>query len=275
MTVGTISPPTVITVAGQNGFTGQVSIEISGLPPGATSSPATPFTVSMSGNQQVVLFIPPATQAGTLSLQFEASSGIHFHSALLTLTVMPVSGTVGLQEVPGQVAVGTIEIQGLSAGTFNPTSWQQDILNWVPDLRTPMLAARTTGPYQNIYAPWPLEQVDGWRLFYGGFDGQDVPYDQIYSRRTTDFLSFGSPDHIISNGAFLNVNNVNVQQLSDASLHMICTGGQAANSGIGDKPVYFSSPDGVTWNGTPEPYSAQLTDVISIQGYEHNDLALQ
>ncbi len=266
-TVGTISPPAVIMVASQNGFTGQVSIEVSELPPGATSSPATPFKMLTSGSQQVVLFIPPATQTGTLSLQFEATSGIHSHSAPLTLTVMPVSGTVGLQEVPGQVAAGTIEILGLSAGTFNPAFWQQNTLNWVPDVRTPMLAAQTTGPYQNIYAPWPLEQVDGWRLFYGGWDGQDVPYDQIFSRRTTDFLSFGSPDHIISNGAFLNVNNVNVQQLSDGSLHMICTGGQAGNSGIGDKPVYFSSPDGVTWNGTPEPYYAQLTDVIRIQGY--------
>jgi len=257
----------MITVASQNGFTGQVSIEISGLPPGATSSPATPFKVSTSRSQQVVLFIPPTTQTGTLSLQFEATSGIHFHSAPLTLTVMPVSGTVGLQEVPGQVAVGTIEILGLSAGTFNPTSWQQNTLNWVPDVRTPMLAAQATGPYQNIYAPWPLEQVDGWRLFYGGWDGQDVPFDQIYSVTTSDFLSFNNRDHVIGNGAFLNVNNVNVQQLSDGSLHMICTGGQAGNSGIGDKPVYFSSPDGVTWNGRPEPYSAQLTDVISIQDY--------
>ena len=24
---------------------------------------------------------------------------------------------------------------------------------------------------------------------------------------------------------------------------------------------------GITWNGTPEPYAAQLTDVIDIQGY--------
>src|SRR5437879_6043745 len=81
VTVGTISPPAMITVASQNGFTGQVSIEISGLPPGATSSPATPFKVSTSRSQQVVLFIPPTTQTGTLSLQFEATSGIHFHSA--------------------------------------------------------------------------------------------------------------------------------------------------------------------------------------------------
>src|SRR6267143_4265639 len=64
MTVGTISPPAVITVAGQNGFTGQVSISVTGLPAGATTSPAGPFTVSAFGSQQVVLFIPPAAQTG-------------------------------------------------------------------------------------------------------------------------------------------------------------------------------------------------------------------
>jgi hypothetical protein len=61
------------------------------------------------------------------------------------------------------------------------------------------------------------------------------------------------------------VNNVNVQQLPDGSLHMICTGGQAGDSFT--KPVYFSSPDGVTWNNNPEPYLAQLSDVIRIDGY--------
>ena len=172
-----------------------------------------------------------------------------------------------LIEVPGQLPTGTVEIQGVSADSFNPDYWQQNTLNWVPDTRTPMFAPLATGPYQNIYAPWPLEQATGWRMFYGGWDGTDTPFDQINSVTTTDFLSFNNRDHVIANGAFLNVNNVNVQQLSDGSLHMICTGAQAGNSGIGDRPVYFSSPDGITWNGTPEPYSAQLTDVINIQGY--------
>jgi hypothetical protein len=133
-------------------------------------------------------------------------------------------------------------------------------------MRMPMLAPQTTGPYQNIYAPWPLEQAGGWRLFYGGWDGQDVPFDQIFSVTTSDFLSFANRDHIIANGDFLNVNNVNVQQLPDGSLQMICTGGSPPGS-PGDKPVYFSSPDGVTWNGSTEPYSARLTDIISIQSY--------
>jgi hypothetical protein len=171
-----------------------------------------------------------------------------------------------LQEVPGQVPADTLEIRGVSAGSFNPNYWQQNTLNWVPDVRTPMFAPLTTGPNRNIYAPWPLEQAAGWRMFYGGWDGTTTPFDQIYSVTTTDFLSFNNRDHVIANGDFLNVNNVNVQQLSDGSLHMICTGGSAASPGQ-DKPLYFSSPDGTTWNRSPEPYSAQVTDIISIQGY--------
>jgi len=102
-------------------------------------------------------------------------------------------------------------------------------------------------------------------MFYGGWDGQDVPFDEIHSAVTSDFLTFGPRDLIITHGDFLNVNNVNVQQLPEGSLHMICTGGQAGN--IDNFPLYFSSPDGFTWNGSLEPYSAQLTDIISIQGY--------
>jgi len=47
---------------------------------------------------------------------------------------------------------------------------------------------------------------------------------------------------------------------------MICTGGSPPGR-PGDEPVYFSSPDGVTWNGSAEPYSAQVADIIDIQGY--------
>lgn len=267
MTVGTITPPFVISIVGHNGFSGAVNVAITGLPQGATSSPPSPFMIPVLGSQQVTVFIPSTTSAGSISIGLNATSGSLSHNVTLNVTVTPVTGTVVLQDASGQVAAGTIEIQGLSAGTFNPEYWQKNTLNWVPDARMPMLAPQTTGPYQNIYAPWPLEQAGGWRLFYGGWDGQDVPFDQIFSVTTSDFLSFANRDHIIANGAFLNVNNVNVQQLPDGSLHMICTGGQAGNSGIGDKPVYFSSPDGVTWNGVAEPYSAQLSDIISIQGY--------
>jgi hypothetical protein len=264
MTVGTITPPVVITVAGQNGFIGTVNVMISGLPPGATSSPAATFTVPAFGSQQVLLFIPPAAQTGSLSVHFDATSGGISHSAALTLTVMPVSGTAGLQEVPGQVAAGTIEVQGISAGAFNPTYWVGNTLNWVPDVRVPMFAALTTSPNQNIYAPWALEQPAGWRMFYGGWDGTATPNDRVYSVTTSDFLSFDNRTLVIDHGAFEHVNNVNVQELPDGSLHMMCTAGAYDQL---NWPAYFSSPDGLTWNGSPAPYQAQLGDIVDIQGY--------
>jgi hypothetical protein len=262
-TVGTISPPAVITVTGQNGFTGKVSVAASGLPPGATSLPTTPLLMTVPSSQQIVFFIPPTAQTGSLSILVSGSAGNRDHSAQLTLKVTPVSGTATLQPATGQVAAGTIEIQGLSVGTFSPNYWQNNTLNWVPDVRVPMLAPLTSGPCQNIYAPWAVEQSSGWRMFYGGWDGADTCNDNVYSVTTPDFLSFYNRILVIGYGDFRDVNNENVTQLSDGSMHMIST---ALNDSItnGDKPAYFSSPDGVTWNGTPEPYSAQLSDVVSI-----------
>lgn len=173
--------------------------------------------------------------------------------------------TAELQEVAGQVPAGYVEIQGVGAGPFNPDAWQQDRLNWVPDVRSPMFAPLPSGPYQNIYAPWPLEGATGWRLFYGGWDGSTTPNDRVYSVTTSDFLNFGTRDTVIDHGAFEHVNNVNVQQLADGSLHMICTVFPDQNNL--NKPAYFSSPDGVTWNGSPEPYAAQLSDIVDVQDY--------
>jgi|SRR5215469_4874152 len=169
--------------------------------------------------------------------------------------------TVQLQEVQGQVSAGTTEIRGLSAGPFNPTEWQKDTLNWVPDFRMPLLAP-LPGVWQNIYSPWALEQPGGWRLFYGGWDGTDTSNDRVYSGTTADFFSFNNRGLVIDHGVFAHVNNVNVSQLANGSLHMICTVLQEPADL--DKPAYFSSPDGATWNGSPPPYSAQTTDVVLI-----------
>lgn len=170
-----------------------------------------------------------------------------------------------LQEVPGQVPASTIEIQGLSAGAFNPTYWQNNTLNWVGDVRDPLLPPLTTGPYQNIYSPWPLEQANGWRVFYGGWDGSNTPNDRVYSVDTSDFLNFNNRTLVIDHGVFEHVNNVNVRQLPDGSMHMICT--VAPDQNNWNKPAYFSSPNGVTWNGSPQPYLAQMSDIISIPNY--------
>jgi len=262
--VGTVSQPITVTAFPKNGFTDTVNVSINGLPANAVSMPAAPLAIPPAGTQQVTFFFPPSTTPGTISLSFAATGGGLSHTAALNFTLNPVSGTAVLQETTGQVNAGTIEIQGLSAGDFNPAYWQQNTINWVPDVREPMFTSLTTSPYQNIYSPFAVQQSGGWRMFYGGWDGSDTPNDRIYSVTTSDFLTFSNRILVIDNGALQEVNDVNVQQGSDGSLHMMCTG--ATYDGR-NWPTYFSSPDGVVWNGTPEPYQAQLSDIVNIQGY--------
>jgi hypothetical protein len=233
------------------------SVAFGNLPQNVVLASSSAATVTLSGT-------PDIAQIAAFAIEVRDSRG---QSATKNYAInIATNGSLQIQSSSGQAPAGIVEIQGVSASSFNPVYWQQNTLNWIPDLRMPMFAAQTSGPYQNIYAPWALELPGGgWRLFYGGWDGQDVPFDQISSTTTADFLNFGVRDHVIANGAFLNVNNVNVQQLPDGSLHMICTGGQAGNAD--NFPLYFASPDGTVWNGVSEPYSAQLTDIISISGY--------
>ncbi|MHB8215929.1 MAG: Ig domain-containing protein [Candidatus Sulfotelmatobacter sp.] len=247
-----------------------------GVPPfvwniSSGSLPHNVMLASSSGNSVTLSGTPDTPQTGTFAIQVKDANG---QGATKTYTInIAANGSLQLQTVSGQVPAGTIELQGLSAGSFNPVYWQKDTLNWVPDVRVPMLAPQP-GPFQNIYAPWPLEQAGGWRLFYGGWDGTDTSNDRVYSVTTSDFLTFNNRVLVIDHGAFLHVNNGNVTQLPDGSMHMICT--IAVDQTSNGKPAYFSSPDGIVWNGTPEPYPAQLTDVVSVEndplypGYDYN-----
>jgi len=246
------------TVSAKNGVAPLTwTISSGNLPEGLTLASSTSSRADVSG-------VPAAVQAGVAFTIQVTDAKNHTANRSYTINVNGVA-SAQLQDVSGQVPVGVIEIQGLSPGFFNPAYWQQNTLNWVPDVRIPMLAPQTTGPYQNIYAPWPLEEPIGWRLFYGGWDGSDTPNDRVYSITTNDFLSFDHRALVIDHGAFVHVNNVNVQRLVDGSLHMICTAYPDQNNL--NKPAYFSSPDGITWNGSPQPYQAQLSDLASIQGY--------
>jgi len=227
------------------------------------SSGSLPHSLNLgtgSTNTANISGIPDTAQVASFSLQVKDAKNQTAAQAY-TLNINS-TGVAQLQPIAGQVPAGTVEIQAVSAGPFNPLSWQQDTLNWVPDIRMPMLAPLTSGPWQNIYAPWAVEQSTGWRMFYGGWDGTATSNDRVYSVTTPDFLSFQNRILVIDHGDFLHVNNENVTQLSDGSMHMICT--IAVDQFSNGKPAYFSSPDGITWNGTQEPYSAKLSDVVSI-----------
>ena len=205
---------------------------------------------------------PQTAETQTFTLQVKDTAGMTASKAF-TIEVKSLT-PVQVQEVAGAAPFDMIEIQGLAAGAFNPSDWLQHRLNWVPDVRVPMLAPQPTGAFQNIYAPWALEQQGGWRLFYGGWDGTDTGNDRIWSGTTADFLSFAGRHLVIDHGSLNHVNNANIHQLPDGTLHMLF-GFQAIPNGL-DQIAYTSSPDGTSWNGTPEPYTAQISDAVTVQG---------
>jgi hypothetical protein len=252
---------TILATGGVAPFVWSVTSGI--LPHNVTLTSSSVTSVTISGN-------PDTAQTATLTIQVK-DSGNQTAAQAYTINIFP-TGSVQLQGVPGRVPAGVAEIQGVAAGPFNPNYWAGNTLNWVPDVRMPMFAALTTGPWQNIYAPWALEQSTGWRMFYGGWDGTATSNDRIYSVTTPDFLSFNNRTLVIDHGDFLHVNNANVSQLPDGSMHMVCTTGidnvipGVANS----KVAYFSTPDGITWNGTVEPYPAQISDLITAIGGDPN-----
>ena len=91
-----------------------------------------------------------------------------------------MAANVSVKMIGGQAEFGTMEIHGVGAGDFDAQLWQDGKLNLVPDSRSPLIAPRLTGLYRNIYAPSIVDTGDGWRVFYGAWDGVDSGNDRIY-----------------------------------------------------------------------------------------------
>jgi Putative Ig domain len=125
-----------------------------GVPPftWTVSSGNLPHGVALGGsstNSVTVSGTPDSAQAA-LSFTIRVADAANQTAGKSYTITINTTGSADLQEVQGHAPSGTIEIQGVSAGAFNPDYWQKDTLNWVPDVRIPMLAAQPTGPNRNI-----------------------------------------------------------------------------------------------------------------------------
>lgn len=85
--VGASTGPVVVSLTPVNGFSGQVTVSLSGFPSGISAAPATSLTLSPGVTQSVTFSAPAA--AGTFTVQFTGKSGYLAHSASVTLKVLP------------------------------------------------------------------------------------------------------------------------------------------------------------------------------------------
>ena len=86
-----------------NGFQGQVSVSLTGLPSQVTPSVAFPVFISAGGSQNVLFTVANAVARGNYSLTFAGTSGSLTGNASLTLTVSGVSVAGPTQDFKKQV----------------------------------------------------------------------------------------------------------------------------------------------------------------------------
>ncbi len=110
VTQGSASSPALIAVSPLHNFNGSVSVSISGLPSGVTTSPAMPFVVAAGASQSVTFSAATSATLGPVNLTFSGTSGSLSHSAGATMSVSPAAD-FGINIEPGQLSV----IQGATS----------------------------------------------------------------------------------------------------------------------------------------------------------------
>ena len=91
LTSGAAGQPVQLTATALNGFTGTVSVALTGLPAGVTANPAT-LSLTPGTPQSVTLTAGNSAQPGSANVVFTGTSGSLSHTATLALTLAGSSG---------------------------------------------------------------------------------------------------------------------------------------------------------------------------------------
>ncbi|HEY3717863.1 MAG TPA: S8 family serine peptidase [Jatrophihabitantaceae bacterium] len=78
-----------VTVDARNGFTGDVALTLSGLPPSVGTASFAPATVTAAGPSRLTITTSAAALTGTYSLTITGASGSTMHTSSVTLVIAP------------------------------------------------------------------------------------------------------------------------------------------------------------------------------------------
>ena len=118
------SAPYSVSVAGLNGFSGTVSLSVSGLPTGATSS-FIPASIGAGASSTMTIGTAANTPVGTSTLTITGTSGSLSHTAIVSLTVTAGVGggtrTISVHFVGEGNTMASSEV----AGVVPKSNWNQ------------------------------------------------------------------------------------------------------------------------------------------------------
>jgi subtilisin family serine protease len=139
------SGSSTVAVGAVNGFTGNVALSLSGLPPSVGSASFTPAVIGAAGTSKLGIAVSATAPPGSYPLTVTGSSGSIVHSAPVTLVVKPASDyalsmspstrtvsrggsttyTVSVSSVGGFAGTVSLSVSGLPSGataSFAPSS---------------------------------------------------------------------------------------------------------------------------------------------------------
>lgn len=131
------------TVAASGGFTGVVSLTISGLPAGASAS-FNPASVTTSGSSALSVSTSTTTPAGTYTLTITGTSGTLSHSTTVNLVVNPVGG---VPDFTISVSPTSLNVTRGSSGSYTVTIGAVNSFTGTVSLSVSGLGSRVTGTF--------------------------------------------------------------------------------------------------------------------------------
>ena len=127
-------------MTGQGGFSGTVTLGVSGLPSGATGT-FNPPTITASGTSTLNITTHPTTAPGTYPLTISGTSGSLNHTVGVSLTITGAPDfTIATTPASQSVIVG-------SSVTYTTTVTAQNGFSGVVTLNASSLPANTTGSF--------------------------------------------------------------------------------------------------------------------------------
>ncbi len=170
LAAGASGQSVTVTATAVSGFTGNVSVSLSGAPSGVTVSPSTLMLV-LGTPQQVMVTASSGAAAGSATIVFTGSSGARSHTASVALTITAAATPAPPTPTPpttGSVDVTTYHVDVARTG-LNPNE---------TTLTTSNVAAATFGLLRTL----PVDgKVDGQPLYLSGLSIGGQSHNVVYA----------------------------------------------------------------------------------------------
>jgi hypothetical protein len=233
-----------VSVGALNGFSGAVTLSVSGLPTGATSS-FSPGAIGGGASSTLIISTAAITPANNSTLTITGTSGTLTHTTAVTLAVSPAAGSGGNVISVHFVGLGTQMTPTEIAGVIAKSNWNQAT---GASSSSPLALVDETGAATSATIAWQATGI--WGLFIADQPGNvrmmEGYLDTGYATTATTITVSGLP-------ADANGYNVYVYADGDNGTASRSATYQISGTGVTTTSIGLTDAANTNFNGTFTP----------------------